>query len=397
VSLQIAILSRSPDAYSTRRLREACLGRGHSVKVLNTLSFSMAVEQGRPLLFFRDQPLGRYDAVVPRIGASITMYGTAVVRQFEQMGVFTLNSSHAISVSRDKLRTTQILSRHNLGVPPTAFVQRRGSVLAAIERVGGAPVIIKLLEGTQGIGVMLAETPQVAQAIVEALHSARQNVLIQKFVSESAGRDIRALVVGSRVVAAMRRFAVGEEFRTNVHRGGRAEPVRIEPAYERAAIHAAQILGLRVAGVDLLETRDGPQVLEVNSSPGLEGIENATGVDVADHIIEHLEEEVAFPEVDLRQRLTLKAGYGVAELLVTHESELAHRTLRDAGLRDRDVQVLSIQRGSLTIPNPRGDREVLPGDLLLCFGKSITLRGYLSQGRAPAPARRRKSRAERQR
>jgi len=381
VSLRIVILSRNPRAYSTRRLREACLGRGHQPKVLNTLRFSMEVERGHPKLFFKNRPIRRYDAVIPRIGASITMYGTAVVRQFEQMGVFTLASSNAISVSRDKLRSVQILSRHNLGIPPTAFVRDRRSVLHAIEQVGGAPVIIKLLEGTQGIGVILADTTKVAEAIIETLQSARQNVLIQKFVSESRGRDVRALVVGNRVVAAMRRFAGEEEYRANVHRGARAEPVKLEPAYERAAIHAAQIMGLRVAGVDLLETVDGPQVLEVNSSPGLEGIETTTGVDVADHIVEHLEEQVAFPEVDLRQRLTLKAGYGVAELQITADSTLAGQTLREAGLRDRDVMVLSILRGGLTLPNPRGDRQILAGDVLLCFGKHLTLKSYLRHAR----------------
>lgn len=395
MSLRIAILSRNPRAYSTRRLREACIGRGHQPKVLNTLRFSMEVEQGHPKLFFKNRPLRRYDAVIPRIGASITMYGTAVVRQFEQMGVFTLSSSTAISVSRDKLRSVQILSRHNLGIPPTAFVRDRRSVLHAIEQVGGAPVIIKLLEGTQGIGVILAETTKIAEAIIETLQSARQNVLIQKFVSESRGRDVRALVVGDRVVAAMRRLAGGEEYRANVHRGARAEPIWLEPAYERVAIHAAQILGLRVAGVDLLETRDGPQILEVNSSPGLEGIEAATGIDVADHIVEHLEEQVSFPEVDLRQRLTLKAGYGVAELQVTPDSALAGLLLRDAGLRDRDVQVLSILRGSLTIPNPRGDRQILPGDVLLCFGKHLTLKSYQRQARSRRARRARAGQRER--
>jgi ribosomal protein S6--L-glutamate ligase len=376
-SLKIAILSRGPRSYSTRRLREACVKRGHKPKVLDTLMFSMGVASGEPELFFRNKRLSRYDAVVPRIGASITMYGTAVVRQFEQMGVFTLNSSNAISVSRDKLRSVQILSRHSIGIPKTAFVRDRSSVLFAIEEVGGAPVIIKLLEGTQGIGVILADNTKVAEAIIETLQSAKQNVLIQKFVKESRGRDMRAFVVGDRVVAAMRRVAVGEEFRSNVHRGGRAERVEIEPAYERTAIHAAQIMGLRVAGVDMLETNEGPAVLEVNSSPGLEGIEAATGVDVAGAVVEHLEEQVWFPELDLRQRLTLKSGYGVAEFVVTPRSELCGRTLRDSGLRDRDVQVLSITRGSVVIPNPRGDREILPGDTLLCFGKHITLKGMI--------------------
>ena len=381
--MKIAILSRSPRAYSTRRLREAAVARGHTVKVLDTLHFAMGLEQGEPNLYWRNKQLSHYDAVIPRIGASITMYGTAVVRQFEQMGVFTLSSSTAISVSRDKLRSIQILSRHNIGIPPTAFVRDRASVLAAIERVGGAPVIIKLLEGTQGIGVILAETPKVAEAIIETLQSAKQNVLIQKFVAESRGRDMRAFVVGDRVVAAMRRVAIGEEFRSNVHRGGRAETVEIDPVYERTAIHAAQIMGLRVAGVDMLETKDGPSVLEVNSSPGLEGIEHATKVDVAGAVIEHLEEQVLFPDLDLRQRLTLQSGYGVAEFPVTADSELCGQKLRDSGLRERDVLVLSLTRGSAVFPNPSGDSEILPGDIVLCYGKHITLRSLI-----PAEARR---------
>lgn len=384
--MKIGILSRAPRAYSTRRLREACIKKGHNVKLLNTLRFSMLVESGQPELFFKNRRLSRYDAIIPRIGASVTMYGTAVVRQFEQMGVFTLNSSQAISVSRDKLRSIQILSRHHVGIVPTAFVRDRHSVLPAIEQVGGAPVIIKLLEGTQGIGVILAENNKVAEAIIETLQSAKQNVLVQKFIKESKGRDMRAFVVGDRVVAAMRRIATGEEFRSNVHRGGRAEAVNLDPAYERMAIHSAQILGLRVAGVDMLEGVDGPQIMEVNSSPGLEGIERATGVDVASAIVELLEEQVLFPELDLRQRLTLKSGYGVAEFMVTPQSELARRTLGQSGLRDRDVQVLSITRGSVVIPNPRGDREILPGDLLLCFGKHITLKSLM-----PSKRRRRRS------
>lgn len=375
--MKVAILSRNPRAYSTCRLREACARRGHAVKVLNTLRFSMLVESGSPKLLYRNRALSRYDAVIPRIGASITMYGTAVVRQFEQMGVFTLNSSQAITVSRDKLRSSQVLSRHAIGIPPTAFVRDRASVLDAIEQVGGAPVIIKLLEGTQGIGVILADNDKVAEAIIETLQSARQNVLIQKFVKESRGRDMRALVVGDRVVAAVRRVAMGEEFRSNVHRGGHAEPVVLDPLFERMAIHAAQILGLRVAGVDMLEGADGPQIMEVNSSPGLQGIELATGIDVAGAIVEHLEEQVLFPELDLRQRLTLKSGYGVAEFPVVAGSELAGRTLRESGLRDRDVQVLSVTRGSVAIPNPRGDQEILPGDVLLCFGKHITLKSLI--------------------
>jgi ribosomal protein S6--L-glutamate ligase len=289
------------------------------------------------------------------------------------MGVFSLASSHAITVSRDKLRSSQVLARHDVGMPTTVFVRDKDQVIQAIESVGGAPVVIKVLEGTQGVGVILADGPKVAQAIVETLQMARQNVLIQKFVKESKGRDLRAFVVGDRVVAAMRRVAQGDEFRSNVHRGGRAEPVKLSPDYEKTAIHAAQILGLRVAGVDMLEGGDGPKIMEVNSSPGLEGIEAATGVDVANAIIEHLEQSVLFPDLDIRQRLTLKSGYGVAEVPIARESALAGKQIRDTGLRGRDVLVLSIIRGSVSIPNPHGDQTILAGDRLLCFGKTLTL------------------------
>lgn len=378
--MKIAILSRGPRLYSTRRLLEACAKRGHEAHVLDTLGFSIDVAEGAPGLRYRDAAVAGLDAVIPRIGASITFFGTAVVRQFEQMGVFCLNSSQAISVSRDKLRSIQVLSRHRIGIPRTSFVRDRDAILPAIRRMGGPPVVIKLLEGTQGSGVLLADSTPIAEAILSTLQEAKQNVLIQEFVQESRGRDVRAFVVGSRVAAAMRRVARGDEFRSNLHRGGRVEAVSLDPEYERTAIHAAQILGLRVAGVDLLEAASGPRVVEVNSSPGLEGIEAATGVDVAGAMVEHIEEEVRFPEIDIRQRLTLKKGYGVAEIPIDAVSELCGKTIEASGLRERDVLVLTIQRGSLSIPNPRKTREILAGDVLLCFGKTLTLKGL-----APRP------------
>ncbi len=384
--MKIAILSRNPRLYSTRRLRQAAINRGHKVRVLDTLNFSIHVEERNPDLFYRAKPLEQFDAVIPRIGASITFFGTAVVRQFEQMGVFSLSASQAISVSRDKLRSLQILSRHDIGMPPSAFVRSKSDVLPAIEEVGGAPVIIKLLEGTQGVGVILADTIKVAEAIIETLQSAKQNVLIQKFVAESKGRDVRAFVVGGHVVGAMRRTAQGQEFRSNVHRGGKTESIELSPEYERTAVRAAQIMGLRVAGVDMLEGDDGPQVMEVNSSPGLEGIEKATKFDIADMIIQHLEEQASFPELDLRQRLTLNKGYGVVEVPVSKGSELVGQTLAQAQLRERDVQVLSITRRDLVIPNPGGTREILVGDTLLCYGKLIALQALIP----PAKTRRRK-------
>jgi ribosomal protein S6--L-glutamate ligase len=381
--MRIYILSRNAKSYSTSRLQQAVKARGHEVRVLDTLKFSIFIEQGKPQLIYDGKPLRKCDAVIPRIGASITFFGTAVVRHFEQMGVFTLNTSRAITVSRDKLRAAQIFSRHDLGMPATAFVRDRKSVMPAIEKVGGAPVIIKLLEGTQGVGVILAESANNAQAIVETLQSTQQNVLIQKFVAESKGRDIRCIVVGGQIIAAMRRVAAGDEYRSNVHRGGRVETVTLNPDYERTALHAAQVMGLRAAGVDMLESNAGPQIMEVNSSPGLEGIERATGIDVADAMIAHVEEQVMFPDVDIRQRLTLKAGYGVAEIPITQHSELAGKTITDSHLRDLDIMVLSILRGSVSIPNPNKDRQILPGDTLLCFGRTIALKDLIPPQRKP--------------
>jgi ribosomal protein S6--L-glutamate ligase len=384
--MRIAILSRNKKLYSTRRLGEAALERGHDPKVLDTLAFSIQVEEGAPQLFFRNKQLSHYDAVIPRIGASITFFGTAIVRQFEMMGVFCVNTSQAITVSRDKLCALQALSRHRLGMPKTVFVRRANEVIPAIERMGGPPVVVKLLEGTQGIGVILAESTKMAEAIIETLSGpAKMNVLLQQFVSESKGRDIRALVVGNKVVAAMRRVAQGDEFRSNVHRGGRAELVELDEEYKRTAVHAAQVLGLRVAGVDLLEGKDGPVIMEVNSSPGLEGIETSTGIDVAGEIIKMIESEVRFPDIDLRQRLTLDSGYSVMEVPIDERSELCGKTIQNSGLRDRDVIVLTIQRGSVSIANPQKQREISSGDVLLCFGKSLTLHGL-----APPPRKKKK-------
>jgi ribosomal protein S6--L-glutamate ligase len=289
--MKIAILSRGARLYSTRRIRDVAARRGHDVRVLDTLAFSMIVEQQQPGLMYQGRALGEYDAVIPRIGASITFFGCAVVRQFEQMGVYTLASSEAIGVARDKLRSIQVLSTHDVAFPATVFLRDASRIDDALAAIGGPPVVIKVLEGTQGVGVILAETAASAQAILETLQLAKQNVLLQRFVAESKGRDIRALVVGGRVVAAMRRVACEGEFRANMHRGGRAEGIpHIEPALATTAVRAARILGLEVAGVDLLEGDDGPKVIEVNASPGLEGIENATKVDIAGAIVEHLEE-----------------------------------------------------------------------------------------------------------
>jgi ribosomal protein S6--L-glutamate ligase len=377
--MKLCVLSRSRGCYSTARLVEAAKADGFSVKVLDTLKFAISSDKGRPSLYYRGKELSTYDGVIPRIGASITFFGTSVVRQFEQMNIFCANSATSIANSRDKLRSTQILSRFDIGIPPTEFVRDRHDVLPAIERVGGAPVIIKLLEGTQGVGVILADSVKVAQAIVETLQSTRQNVLIQKFVAESKGRDVRAFVVGDRVVAAMRRVAQGEEFRSNVHRGGRVEPVTLDPVYEQTAVRASQIMGLRIAGVDMLEGVDGPNVMEVNSSPGLEGIEAATRIDVAGEIIDYVGQNVAHPELDVRQKLTVSRGYGVVELYVGERAGLAGHTIETSGLRDRDIVVLSLSRDGKIIPNPRGTRELAVGDQLICFGKYANVRDLMPE------------------
>lgn len=385
ILMKLAILSRHPNSYSTRRLVQAATMRGHQVDVLDTLKFSIDLAEGTPELFYRSEMLDEYDAVIPRIAASITHFGTAVVRQFEQMDVFSANSSHGIANSRDKLRALQILSRHQIGMPPTTFVRNQKDVLPAIRRIGGAPVVIKLLEGTQGVGVILAESDKVAEAIIETMQSTRQNVLVQKFVSESRGRDLRAFVVGDRVVASMRRVAKGNEFRSNVHRGGRTEMVQLTDSEQEMAVRAAQIMGLRVAGVDMLESKTGPQIMEVNSSPGLAGIEACTQLDIAGAVIDYLSAQVDFAEIDLRQRLTVSRGYGVTEIHIPEGSEFVGKTIDESGLPEQDINVLTLYRGTTVIPNPRLKRHLESGDRLLCFGKLESMRGMI-----PAKTRRRR-------
>jgi ribosomal protein S6--L-glutamate ligase len=380
--MKLAVLSRAPGSYSTKRFVAAGTERGHEIRVLNTLRFAIDLSGEEPDLQYRGKPLPDYDAILPRIGASITFYGLAVVRQFEQMDVYTPNTAAGIANSRDKLRAIQILSRHDIGIPATTFVRDRADVLPAIERVGGAPVVIKLLEGTQGIGVILAPDTTVAEAVIETLHSKRENVLIQRFVKESKGRDIRALVVGDRVVAAMRRTASGSEFRSNLHRGGTSELVELSKEYQRVAVQSAQIMGLRLAGVDMLESDVGPLVMEVNSSPGLEGIETSTGLDVAGAMIDYIASQVAFPELDIRQRLTVSTGYGVAELQVREGADLLGRTIEES-LSERDIAVLTLTRGTTVIPNPRSSRILEKDDRLLCFGRLEAMRDLV-------PARRRR-------
>lgn len=287
--MKIAILSRKASLYSTDSLRRAAEARGHEVKVVDYLRCYMNITSHKPKVIFGGHPLEGYDAVIPRIGASNTFYGTAVVRQFEMMGVFPLNESQAIVRSRDKLRSLQLLARKGIGLPVTGFAHSTKDVQGLINIVGGAPLVVKLLEGTQGIGVVLAETDKAAESVIEAFRDLDANILVQEFIKETAGSDIRALVIGDRVVAAMRRRAAAGEFRSNLHRGGTAEKIRLTPEERSTAVRAARAVGLNVAGVDILRSNHGPLVIEVNSSPGLEGIEKATGVNVAGKIIEYIE------------------------------------------------------------------------------------------------------------
>ena len=287
--MKIAILSRNSKLYSTRRLIQAAEERDHEVRVLDPLRCYMNITSSRPSIHYRGESLTGYDAVIPRIGASVTFYGTAVLRQFEMMGVYPLNESVAISRSRDKLRSLQLLARKSIGLPVTGFANSPDDIQDLIGMVGGAPLVIKLLEGTQGIGVVLAETEKAAESVIEAFMGLKANILTQEFIKEAGGADIRCFVVGDKVVAAMKRQGKEGEFRSNLHRGGSAALVRITPEERSTAVRAAKTMGLSVAGVDLLRSNHGPVVMEVNSSPGLEGIESATQRDIAGMIIDFIE------------------------------------------------------------------------------------------------------------
>ncbi|MDH5190221.1 MAG: 30S ribosomal protein S6--L-glutamate ligase [Gammaproteobacteria bacterium] len=287
--MKIAILSRNSELYSTRRLKEAGELLGHEVDVIDTLHCYMDITKSRPAVRYDGAELPQYDAVIPRIGASITFYGTAVVRQFEMMGTFCVNESVAISRSRDKLRSLQLLSRKGIGLPRTGFANKPDNIRDLIKNVGGAPVVIKLLEGTQGIGVVLADTAKAAESIIEAFMGLKANILVQEFIQEAGGADIRCFIVGGKVVAAMKRQGAEGEFRSNLHRGGTAEVIKLTKEERVTAANAAKVMGLNVCGVDILRSNHGPVVMEVNSSPGLEGIEMATGKNVAGMIYDFIE------------------------------------------------------------------------------------------------------------
>ncbi|WP_166423332.1 30S ribosomal protein S6--L-glutamate ligase [Paraglaciecola sp. 20A4] len=293
--MKIAILSRNKKLYSTRRLQEAAIARGHEVDIIDTLHCYMDISSNKPSVRFNGEPLPEYDAIIPRIGASVTFYGTAVVRQFEMMGSFSVNESVAISRSRDKLRSMQLLSRKGIGLPRTGFAHSPDDIKDLISNVGGAPVVIKLLEGTQGIGVVLADTNKAAESIIEAFMGIKANILVQEYIKEAGGADIRCFVIGGKVVAAMKRQGAPGEFRSNLHRGGSATLVKLTSVERATAVAAAGAMGLNVCGVDLLRSSHGPVVMEVNSSPGLEGIEASTSKDVANMIIEFIENKKSKP------------------------------------------------------------------------------------------------------
>lgn len=287
--MKIAMLSRAPNLYSHKRLKEAALERGHDFDIINTTRCYMNIASRRPEIYYNGDKLPLYDAVIPRIGASVTFYGLAVLRQFEMMGVYPVNESVAIGRSRDKLRSMQLLARDGVGLPVTTFAHDPKQTEEVVKIAGGAPMVIKLLEGTQGIGVVLADTNRSAKSVIEAFRGAGINILVQEFIKEAGGTDIRAFVIGGKVVAAMKRTGAEGDFRSNLHRGGSAAVVKISPEERSTALRAAKSMGLNVCGVDMLRSNHGPVVMEVNSSPGLEGVEKATGKDIAGMIIEHIE------------------------------------------------------------------------------------------------------------
>ncbi len=289
--MKIAMMARNPKLYSHQRLKEAAEERGHTLDIINTLRCTMNIASHRPTIYYEGEKLPKYDAVIPRIGASVTFYGLAVLRQFEMMGVYPLNESVAIGRSRDKLRSMQLLARDGIGLPVTTFAHDPKQTEEVVNMAGGAPLVIKLLEGTQGLGVVLADTDRSAKSVIEAFRASNTNILVQEFIKEAGGTDIRALVVGGKVVASMMRTGAEGEFRSNLHRGGSAKTLKLTPEERSTAIRSAKAMGLNVCGVDMLRANHGPVVMEVNSSPGLEGVEKATGIDIAGKIIELLEKQ----------------------------------------------------------------------------------------------------------
>ncbi len=376
MTTRLAVLSRGPRLYSTRRLVEEARLRDVDVAVLDPMQFS---------LFVADQDIGilhkgqrfDYDAVIPRIGHSITKHGVSVLRHLEQLEVWTANSSQGILQSRDKLHSSQILARNRIPTPRTAYVRDMQDIERAIEAVGGLPVVVKVTQGTQGQGVFLRHTLHETRNLVQGLLVTGKAVLIQQYISESHGKDIRALVVGGKVVACMRRKARGREFRSNYHLNGTVEKVEITDEYSEVACRAARVLGLNVAGVDLLEGNDGPLVLEVNSSPGLEGIEKASGVNVAGAIIEYVMSESDFSEINVDQLLRTIPGQGVLSVHMRNHPHLIGAPISE--IFKGEIPVFALSRAGDLIWNPEPDLQLRFGDSLICYGDLELLRANIKR------------------
>ena len=376
MDLKLAVLSRGPRLYSTRRLVQEAKIRGIDVEVTDPMKFSLFVDDGAIDIHYSGEPF-THDAVIPRIGHSITKHGVAVLRHMEQLGIWTANSGQGILQSRDKLHASQILARNKIPVPKTTYVRDIIDVEPAIDFVGGLPVVIKVTQGTQGQGVFLRHTVHESRSLIQGLLLTGKAVLVQEYIAESHGKDIRALVVGDRVVAAMRRKARGREFRSNYHLNGTVEKVEISEEFEEQAVRAARVLGLNVAGVDLLESNNGPLVLEVNSSPGLEGIEKASGVNVAGAIIDYVMSETAFSEVDLDQLLRTVPGSGVLSLQLRNHPMMVGNKIADLFKSTYEIPVFALSRDNKLLWNPEPDVQLRYDDVIICYGELNQLRASL--------------------
>ena len=381
MGLRLAVLSRGPRLYSTRRIVEEARKRNLRVDVCDPMKFSLMVMDGSVDVLHKGKPFS-YDAIIPRIGHSITQHGVAVLRHIEQLGMWTANTSQGILQSRDKLHASQILARNRIPIPRTVYVRDILDVEQAIDAVGGLPVVVKVTQGTQGEGVFLRHTAFEVRNLVQGLLLTGKSVLVQEYIAESHGKDIRALVVGDRVVACMRRRARGREFRSNFHLNGTVENVQLPEDYAEAACRAARVLGLNIAGVDLLEGNDGPLVLEVNSSPGLEGIEKASGVNVAGAIVEYIMEDTAFREVDLDQLLRTVPGSGVLSLQLMNHPKMVGKRLHEVFA---PIPVFALSRGDRLVWNPDSDLQLRYDDVLVCYGELTELRSSLRQAMLGVP------------
>ncbi|MBK00691.1 MAG: 30S ribosomal protein S6--L-glutamate ligase [Euryarchaeota archaeon] len=377
VTLRLAILSRGPRLYSTRRLQEEALKKGIHTTILDPLQFTLSISKDSPQILHKGNKVN-FDAVLPRIGHSITSHGVALLKQFEQLDVYAANSGEGIRQSRNKLLAAQILGRNNVPIPKTAYVRNINDVERAIDIVGGLPVVIKVSEGTQGRGVYLRHLYKDAIGLVSALLDLNHEVLIQQYIHESHGTDIRALVVGDKVVACMRRRARGKEFRSNFHLNGTVESIELTPEYEEIALRAARVLGLNIAGVDLLEGKNGPLVLEINSSPGLEGIEMASGVNVAEKIIDFLEEDAKFVKISMDQLLLTVPGHGILPIHLVNHPWLVGEKIGDL-FSDFGTSAFALSRSRQLVWAPKDDLKLRYNDILIFYGDLHQLRLNLKE------------------